>query len=184
MSSFAKLKVRLREEGWYLGWNHYCCQSCAWMDVPDYHDARYDDNGYLVHPETGKELDYMDRDDVYEEISLSKVLFNHSQDCEVYFENECEACDGEGYDEDDDDCETCNGTGMVPDEDFNIADYDTSQPGFVCHTPEQLKESLFCFDGQKEGVKNLKAILPIIKECGCDYHWDETGESRISISWD
>jgi hypothetical protein len=73
---------------------------------------------------------------------------------------------------------------MLPDEDFNIDDADTSQTGFICHTPEQLKESLFCFDGQKEGVKNLKAILPIIKECGCDYYWDETGDSRISISWD
>ena len=63
--SFDALKERLAKEGWYVGWNHYCCQSCAWMDVPD--DA-----------------------------DMSKVLFNHSQDCEVDSEyEECTHCNGD-----------------------------------------------------------------------------------------
>lgn len=159
MNGFRKLQERLTTEGWYVGWNHYCCQSCAWMDIPDYFDD-------------GTEVD------------LSKVLFNHSQDCEVYDDDaeECEFCDGEGYDEDDEDCSECNGTGQGY-SNLNTDDYDTSQPGFICNTPEQQDESVFCFAGDTEGVKNLKAILPIIEECGCEYSWSESGEERIEISW-
>lgn len=159
MNGFRKLQERLTTEGWYVGWNHYCCQSCAWMDIPDYFDD-------------GTEID------------LSKVLFNHSQDCEVYDEEgtECEVCDGEGYDEDDEDCSECNGTGINY-ENLHRDDYDTSQPGFVCYNPEQQDSSTFCFAGDKEGVKNLKAILPIIEECGCEYSWSESGDERIEISW-
>ena len=53
-------------------------------DVPDVHQ---------VGPFKGQDVD------------LSKVLFNHSQDCEVYDANEedCEYCDGTGFNEDDDD---------------------------------------------------------------------------------
>ena len=159
MNGFRKLQERLREEGWYVGWNHYCCQTCAWEDVP----FEFDD---------GTEIDF------------SKGLFNHSQDCEVYDDDEaeCEFCDGEGYDEDDEDCAECNGTGMSY-SNLNTDDYDTSQPGFVCNTPEQQDDSTFCFDGSAEGVKNLKAILPIIEECGCEWFWGESGEERIELTW-
>lgn len=114
---------------------------------------------------------------------LSKVLFNHSQDCEVYIEGEeCVVCEGEGVDEDFEDCPTCFGQGEIS-EDFDISQYDTSVSGFICESPEQAGGSLFCFDGTAEGVENLKAVLPIIKESGCSYEWDETGSSRIYISW-
>lgn len=159
MNGFRKLQERLTAEGWYVGWNHYCCQTCAWMDVPDY----FDDGT---------------------EVELSKVLFNHSQDCEVWDDDgeECPHCEGEGYSDDGEDCEHCNGTGILYKE-IDTADYDTSQPGFVCNTPEQQDESTFCFDGSDEGVKNLKAILPIIEECGCEWFWSESGEERIEIAW-
>ena len=159
MNGFRKLQQRLREEGWYVGWNLPCCQSCAWAELP-------------YEFEDGTEVDF------------AKVLFNHSQDCEVYVEgDECEACEGEGYDEDDNECPICFGRGEV-DEDFNPGNFDTSVSGFVCNSPEQQDESVFCFDGTKTGVKNLKAILPIIEECGCSVHWDGTGNTRISISWE
>jgi hypothetical protein len=150
--TFEKLQERLSEEGWFVGWNLPCCQSCAWAEV------EHDD--------------------------LSRVLFNHSQDCEVYMEGEeCPTCQGEGYDHDtDDECMECFGSGEI-EEGFDISEYDTSVSGFTCNTPKQQSSSYFCFDGTKEGVENLKAILPIIKECGCDYHWDETGNTRIEISW-
>ena len=150
--SFEVLQKRLSEEGWFVGWNLPCCQSCAWAEV------EHDD--------------------------LSKVRFNHSQDCEVYTEGEeCSMWDGEGWNEDaEDDCEFCDGRGETYDN-LDESGYDTSVPGFICNTPEQQSSSYFCFDGTKEGVENLKAILPIIKECGCDYHWNETGKSRIEISW-
>jgi len=56
--SFESLKTRLREEGWFVEWNMPCCQSCAWAELP----YEFDD---------GTEIDF------------DKVLFNHSQDCEI-----------------------------------------------------------------------------------------------------
>ena len=98
-----KLFDRLREEGWYCGWAHTCCQSCAWMDVPDYFDAKYDKDGYLIREDKdGNEIEY-------EEVDLSKVLFNHEQDCCIDEE------DWEG-DEDDyyDMLENYDGDGTMP----------------------------------------------------------------------
>jgi hypothetical protein len=195
MNSFRKMQERLLEEGWYVGWNLPCCQSCAWGCLPDYLDAKYDDEGYLIrkHPETGKELSYSEMDEVFTEIDLSKVLFNHSQDCELYIEGEeCERCEGEGYilldedaDEDaDDTCPECRGMGEIPDEWPDEADLDTSVSGFTCMTPEAQNSSYFCFDGSKKGVANFKEIIPIIEECGVTVeHFDESGESRIELSW-
>lgn len=167
MNGFRKMQERLLEEGWYVGWNLPCCQSCAWGELP-------------YEFEDGTEVDF------------AKVLFNHSQDCELYIEGEeCERCEGEGYieldedaDEDaDDTCSECRGMGEIPDEWPDEADLDTSVSGFTCLTPEAQHYSTFCFDGSKEGVKNLKEILPIIEECGCKWHWDQTGKTRIEISW-
>jgi len=154
MNGFRKMQERLTEEGWFVGWNLPCCQSCAWGEVPL-------------------------------EADLSKVLFNHSQDCEVYIEGEeCPMCEGEGYDIDtDEDCSECFGMGEI-EEDFDASEFDTSVSGFVCQSPEQQTSSLFCFDGSKEGVENFKAIVPIIEECGVTVEsFDETGESRIELSW-
>ena len=186
MNGFRKMQERLREEGWYVGWNLPCCQSCAWGSLPDYHDAVYDENGYLAHPETGKKISYPDYKEVYTEIDLSKVLFNHSQDCELYIEGEeCEACEGEGYDYDEDqDCSVCRGQGEIPDEWPDPAELDTSVSGFTCMTPEAQNSSYFCFDGSKEGVANFKEIIPIIEECGVTVDsFDESGKSRIELSW-
>jgi len=179
MNGFRKMQERLKEEGWYVGWNEPCCQSCAWSCLPDYLDE-------------DKKID----------VDYSKVLFNHSQDCEVYIEGEeCYECHGEGivenpdYDtdqlaeeHDDDldefiDCPECGGMGEV-DEGLILSDYDTSVDGFVCYDPEQLTSSYFCFDGSKEGVENFKAIMPIIEECGVSIDsFDESGKSRITLSW-
>jgi len=158
MNGFEKLKARLREEGWYVGWNLPCCQSCAWSELP-------------YEFEDGTEVDF------------AKVLFNHSQDCEVYIEGEeCPDCEGEGYDENDEECMTCFGKGEV-DENFDPANYDTSVGGFICETPDTQDSSYFCFDGSKEGVENLNSILHIIEECGCKIYWDGTGDTRPEISW-
>src|SRR6056300_1012828 len=87
--SFSILQKRLREEGWYVGWNLPCCQSCAWAELP-------------FEFEDGSEID------------LNKVLFNHSQDCEVYLDGEeCPECDGCGCDDEGEDCLTCYGKGVV-----------------------------------------------------------------------
>ena len=153
MNGFRKLQERLTEEGWFVGWNLPCCQSCAWGELPY-------------------------------EADLDKVLFNHSQDCEVYIEGEeCPDCCGVGYDYDDEECMTCFGRGEVQ-EGLDLSDYDTSVDGFICQSPEQQDESVFCFSGDKKGVANLKEILPIIEECGCKIQWDGTGETRPAISWE
>lgn len=158
MNGFRKMQFALGKEGWFVGWNLPCCQTCAWDEV-----------AFL---------------DTVED--QSKVLFNHSQDCEYYgSEEECPYCEGEGWDEyDEEDCQHCRGTGY---EDFGddlvLENYDTSVSGFVCQSPEQQDSSLFCFDGSEEGVANLKAVLPIIEQCGCKVNWNETGDSRIDISW-
>ena len=197
-NGFQKMQRRLKEEGWYVGWNEPCCQSCAWGGLPDYLDAKYDDDGYLIreHPETGERMSYSEMDEVYREVNLSKVLFNHSQDCEVYLEGEeCTECLGEceienpDFDEDDEDseeyidCPECFGMGEI-EEGFDASEYDTSVSGFVCQSPEQQNSSYFCFDGSKEGVENFKAIMPIIEECGVTIDsFDESGKSRIELSW-
>ena len=170
MNGFRKMATRLREEGWYVGWNEPCCQSCAWGGLPMYLDE-------------GMEI----------EVDYSKVLFNHSQDCEVYLEGEeCPECYGEGMvevdsdDDDDDDwmdCMECGGMGEI-EEGFDASEYDTSVSGFVCQSPEQQNSSYFCFDGSKEGVENFKAIMPIIEECGVSIDsFDESGKTRIELSW-
>ena len=159
--SFFKMQDALRAEGWFVEWNLPCCQSCAWSEV------EHDD--------------------------MSKVLFNHSQDCEINAEEEedCSECDGTGMIELQDngeayteDCDCCSGEGIITN-DFDAYDYepDVSVSGFVCMPSEVATESLFCFDGTEEGVKNLKAVLPLIEQSGCKVFWDETGGSRIEISW-
>lgn len=162
MNAFRKMQERLKEEGWYVGWNEPCCQSCAWSCLPDYLDE-----------EEKVDVDY------------SKVLFNHSQDCEVYVEGEeCPVCEGEGYDmETDEDCMECFGRGEI-EEGFDASEYDTSIDGFICNSPEQQTDSMFCFDGSKKGVENFKAIIPIIEECGVTIDsFDESGKTRIQLSW-
>jgi len=153
-----KLFDRLRKEGWYCGWAHYCCTSCAWDDVPDYHDAKYDEEGYLITEDAdGNEIEY-------KSVDLRKVLFNHEQDCAIEpdeFEDEDEE---EAYYEM---LDNYDGEGTMP-----------------THTPNEIFESCFCFAGDKEGVKNLKSILPIIEEMGCTYHWNGKGDTRISIDWE
>lgn len=159
MNGFRKLQERLTQEGWYVGWGLACCQSCAWMDVPD------------TLPD-GTEVD------------LTKVLFNHEQDCELDDADECAACHGEGWSEEtDDDCTDCNGTGLYYiTEDGEQLDKD-SYAVYPTNPPEIQDYSTFCFNGDKTGVENLKAILPIIKECGCDIDWDGKGDQRPTISW-
>jgi hypothetical protein len=186
--SFTKMQEALQKEGWFVGWNLPCCQSCAWSFLPYYLNEVRDANDDLLHPETLEVLDVMAQDDHYTQVDLSKVLFNHSQDCEVYDENEeeCDHCDGTGFNEDDDDdCDHCEGEGIISG-DFQDLGYepDVSVDGFVCMPPEVAGNSLFCFDGSDEGIKNLQAILPIIKESGCEIHWDGSGNSRPEISWD
>jgi len=144
--SFRRLQERLRDEGWFVEWKMPCCQSCAWAEIPDTHQ---------VGPFEGQEID------------LSKVLFNHEQDCEDWDNEEtCSACEGDGY-YDDDDCGYCDGVG-------SFTKYLES---------DEADGSLFCFDGTRKGVNQLKKILPIIEECGCSWYWDKSGKSRIEISW-
>ena len=169
--SFETLQKNLREQGWLVEWNMPCCQSCAWSELPYEHKEG---------PFKGQEVDF------------SKVLFNHSQDCEIYDEDEemCSGCDGEGLVEDPDypddciECEYCSGEGFLSGSYDNLGyEPDTSVSGFTCMPPHIANESTFCFDGSKQGVKNLKAILPIIEECGCSIYWDGKGNCRPTISW-
>ena len=122
---------------------------------------------------------------------MTKVLFNHSQDCEVddRIEEECEHCDGTGFTEDGDkDCGYCEGEGFVSPffNDFEDLDYepDTSVGGFVCMPPTECDGSMFCFDGTDEGVANFKAIIPLIEESGCKVNWNGSGNTRPDISWE
>lgn len=155
--SFAKMQEALSKEGWFVAWNLPCCQTCAWSEL-----------SWL--PEPPKDM--------------SKVLFNHSQDCEVQGSEECGECDGEGFDVDnDEDCSHCHGTGYADFDDVDPDEYDTSIGGFVCNYPEQQDGSSFCFDGSPEGVENLKAVLPIIEAAGCKIDWSGSGDHRPWISW-
>jgi hypothetical protein len=95
------------------------------------------------------------------ELDWNKLLFNHEQDCNM----ECE------YDEEND--EYILPDGMTKD------DYCT----FPTYKPEQTSGSLFCFNGDEQGVKNLIEVLPIIEESGCTWSWNKTGNARIYIGW-
>ena len=160
MNGFEKLKERLEAEGWYVGWNLPCCQTCAWDAVPD--------NLY-----NGKEVDF------------AKVLFNHSQDCEYEPDCiDCEKCDGDGLTEEGNECPDCEGVGYIHEDYDSSKDFDLSVSGFICLKPKDIHGSSFCFDGSDEGVENLTAVLPIIEECGCKIRWNGTGDARPYISWD
>lgn len=179
--SFARMQEALRAIGWYVEWNRPCCQSCAWAEVPDKHE---------VGPFKGQEID------------LSKVLFNHSQDCEIYDENEeeCSSCLGDGmidnpdYDSDEPDedgneqyveCDYCVGEGYLRGsyEDLGY-EPDVSVDGFACMPPTECGGSYFCFDGGKEGVANFKAVGPVIEAAGCEINWTGNGDARPEISWE
>jgi len=98
-----------------------------------------------------------------QEIDLCKVLFNHEQDCEN--EENVEVY-GRDYDlEDEEDEEEYEGP-------------------MLTYTPEEQDSSSFCFAGDKQGVKNLKAIIPIITKCGCKINWSGEGTERPTISWE
>ena len=119
---------------------------------------------------------------------MTKVLFNHSQDCEVTdtSDKDCEYCDGTGFDDEEDvHCGHCEGEGFVSC-DFDDLDYepDTSVGGFVCMPPTECDGSMFCFDGTDEGVANFKAIIPLIEESGCKVNWNGSGNTRPDISWE
>ena len=126
-----------------------------------------------------------------EHTDMTKVLFNHSQDCEVTdtSDKDCEYCDGTGFDDEDDvHCAHCEGEGFVSPlfNDFEDLDYepDISVSGFVCMPPEIAGSSMFCFDGTDEGVANFKAIIPLIEESGCKVNWNGSGNTRPDISWE
>ena len=151
--SFKKMKESLESEGWFVAWGMPCCQSCAWANLPD-------------------------------DIDLSKVLFNHEQDCESDEFDECSVCHGEGWTYEEDyyfdengierteevevDCEYCDGSG---------------NHGPIYLKSSEATSSYFCFGGDEEGVRNLTAVLPLIKEAGCTVNWDGTGSQRPEISW-
>lgn len=120
--------------------------------------------------------------DVPWKADLSKVLFNHSQDCTIDDIDFCECDGGVVYTEDDDvhDCPECNGTAYRLDQ---VPEYALREHGFFCNPPDHQEGSMFCFDSSEDGVENLKEILPIIKECGCDYDWSGSPAQRIYISW-
>lgn len=132
---------------------------------------------------------------------LSKVLFNHSQDCEIDDGNEmeCSSCEGDGmvessdYDDTEPDedgneqyveCDYCAGEGYLRGS-YEGLDYepDVSVSGFACMPPESAGESLFCFDGSDQGVLNFKSILSIIEGSGCKVDWNGSGDSRPLIEW-
>ena len=133
---------------------------------------------------------------------LSKVLFNHSQDCEIDDGNEmeCSSCEGDGmvessdYDDTEPDedgneqyveCDYCAGEGYLRGS-FEDLDYepDVSVSGFACMPPTACDGSMFCFDGSDEGVANFKAVIPLIEASGCEVNWNGSGNARPDISWE
>jgi hypothetical protein len=93
------------------------------------------------------------------DVDYSKVLFNHEQDCEN--DEWMEALDDEALD-----------------------DYEYEGEGTMeTFSPEEQNNSTFCFDGSEEGVANLRSIIPIIEECGCEIYWNGEGDQRPDISW-
>ena len=93
-----------------------------------------------------------------EDVDFSKCLFNHEQDCE-------------------------NDSWMDLDDDA-VDEYVYEGEGTMStFSSDEISDSLFCFDGSDEGVENLKAIIPIIEECGCEIHWNGDANMRPSISW-
>ena len=130
---------------------------------------------------------------------LSKVLFNHSQDCQLDIEgDDCPACEGDGtidnpdYGDDEDaeewiECDYCGGEGVLYGS-FDTSELgfepDTSVDGFSCYPPTQQNDSTFCFDGEEKGVQNLKDVIPLIEQSGCKVHWNGRGDTRPTISWE
>lgn len=94
-------------------------------------------------------------------IDSNKILFNHEQDCQM----NCE------YDESKD--EYILPEGMTRD------DYCTI-PAFKF---QDTKGSLFCFNSDELGLKNLIDAIPVIKSSGCTVEWNKQPNTRIYIGW-
>jgi len=168
---FDIIQEKLQAEGWYVGWSLPCCQTCAWGCVPFEHKTG---------PFKGQEVDF------------DKVLFNHEQDLEEEPVMYCPVCESEGSvpveDEKDEfatvECTNCNGTGLDPDGPIDI-ETEEYKPDFDWDTfPEEVVDnSSFCFSSNEKGVKNLKAIVPMLEEIGCRIDWNETGDDRPRIDF-
>lgn len=48
---------------------------------------------------------------------------------------------------------------------------------------DEIDNSTFCFNGSKQGVKNLTAIIPLIEAAGCKVYWNGKGDQRPDIFW-
>lgn len=87
------------------------------------------------------------------EVDIEKVLFNHEQDIE-----DESVWDDVGENDEDE----------IVQRYFNM---------------DEQRDSVFCFDGSKKGVENLKEVLPIFEECGVKVYWNGKGDSRIGLNW-
>jgi len=125
---------------------------------------------------------------------MSRVLFNYSQDCEIFNhdEEDCSSCDGTGFIELEDDgerytedCDYCAGEGVLRGSYDNLDfEPDVRVDGFACYPPTHQSDSTFCFDGGKKGVANFNLVHNLIEESGCKILWNGRGDSRPTISWE
>ena len=108
------------------------------------------------HPHAGKEVD------------LDKCLFNIIQDVEreddFITELDSKLERGEITDEEhEDQCES-----------FYDDEYEEQ-----VWSPDEIDESCFCFGN----AKNLKEVIPLIEEAGCEVRWNGSIKQRPTISW-
>ena len=96
-----------------------------------------------------------------QELDFNKLLFNHEQDCQL----DCE------YDSEKE--EYILPAGMTRD------DFCT----FPTHKPEETTGSMFCFNGDDEGLEQLINAIAVIESAGCYVRWNKTGGQRVFIGW-
>lgn len=144
-----KAMDQLREEGWFCELTMPCCQSCAWSSIPYEHE---------YGPFKGEKVD------------LDKVLFNHEQDMELDFSEECTWCFGEGGeyrtgDEEEEwfDCEECFGSGYIDNESRYL-------------TEDELTDTYFCH----AGGPNMARAKEVMEENGVRVDW-EVGNDDVRM---
>lgn len=155
MNGFARLKARLEQDGWYVGWAQGQSQSDGWALIPTHFPAE--------HPHANQAVD------------LDKILFNTEQDClcEAGSDDEPpELPDGLSDEEQKDWWETV----------YDVWFENNLNAEFIGNS-ENLVSSLFCFSTSENGMKNLKTAISFIEECGIYYNWSNNSEDRIEIIW-
>jgi len=104
-----------------------------------------------------------------EEVDMDKCLFNIIQDVEKEDDFVVEL-------------ESKRDRDLITEEEYEVQldeFYEREDYEEQVLSPEEVSDSAFCFGN----AKNLKEVLPLIEDAGCEVQWNGSIKQRPTISW-